>query len=126
MGGKIKIAKGKAKASAKKKTVKDPKVSKDKGAAKRRPAGPRRRDLPVHEEPSGGLFGFVARMMTQDKSVVADNPEPLILATGCSGLGTPSLVLHAIIGSQVLSSVMKESAAFFLIKNVYPCHVFEA
>ena len=69
-------------------------------------------------------------MMTQYKSVVADSPEPLILATGYSGLGTPSLVLHAIIGMQrvreVLSSEMKESAAFFLIKNVYPCHVFEA
>ena len=69
-------------------------------------------------------------MMTQCKYMVADTREPLILATGCSGLGTPSLVLRALIGMQrvreVLSSEMKESAAFFLIKNVYPDHVFEA
>ena len=72
---------------------------------------------------------FVAALCEKARVVIAPSGPPLVLATGCSGMGGPTLVLRSIIGSahrvrEIFASECRPATAHTLAANVSPEHIF--
>ena len=77
-----------------------------------------------------GLDHFISEMMNEASTSVNKSSSPLVFTTGCSGLGTLSIVLARILGKtkvhELWASEQKASACFFLLMSASPDCVFEA
>lgn len=88
--------------------------------------------LPINDKLKFDLSTFISDMMSIARvKRNQQEPQPLRIVTGCSGAGTPTLVLASMLGGrhavqELFASEIDKAAAYFLLRNTDPGHVFEA
>lgn len=94
-------------------------------AAKRARQDANQRDM-VHAKFS--LRDFIIEAMRRSAVAVVRLDKPFLIATGCSGAGTPSLVAHALLGKKNVRELFgvekSTSKAHFFIAHARPEHCF--